>query len=75
MAYGLGSGCRECGSGLFPGDGKCPACYGSGRNVHLNSERQFCEKCGGSGVCPGCGGDGRAHFEPPSGPTFGQLLR
>jgi hypothetical protein len=48
--------CRDCKS---PGNGKCRVCSGTGINVHLNSDRQSCENCGGSGACPTCQGSGR----------------
>ncbi len=43
--------CVVCG-----GSGECPECYGSGRNVHLNTEGDICERCKGSGKCTNCGG-------------------
>ena len=41
------------------GDGKCPECFGSGVNVHLDEDEPKCRKCGGSGQCPLCQGTGR----------------
>ncbi|HLI62496.1 MAG TPA: hypothetical protein VKV05_03795 [Terriglobales bacterium] len=46
--------CLECG-----GDGKCPECFGSGVNVHLDEDEPKCRRCGGSGQCPWCHGTGR----------------
>jgi DnaJ-class molecular chaperone len=40
------------------GSGKCPECFGSGVNVHLNQDEPNNTKCSGSGVCPECGGTG-----------------
>ncbi len=48
----------DCDGGMFEGDGKCDMCHGTGKNVHLNSDKVDCEKCGGSGICPACGGTG-----------------
>ena len=42
------------------GDGKCPECFGSGVNAHLDEDEPKCRKCAGSGKCPVCEGTGRA---------------
>lgn len=42
-----------------PGDGKCAKCYGSGTDLHLNSDKPACESCQGTGKCPACQGTGR----------------
>jgi len=44
-------------------------CYGTGKNVHLNTDRRECENCQGTGICPGCGGTGRGRR------TLAYLLR
>ena len=41
--------CSECG-----GSGECPRCFGSGRNVALNSDEDKCPYCHGTGICPSC---------------------
>lgn len=43
--------CDTCG-----GDGKCPACHGSGIDQELGEGN--CALCLGSGVCPNCLGSG-----------------
>jgi hypothetical protein len=45
---------------MLMGDGKCAMCHGTGKNVHLNSDRVDCEMCNGSGVCPTCVGTGQS---------------
>ncbi len=46
--------CGEC-----RGDGKCPDCYGSGTNTHLNQSEPSCQRCSGIGKCPSCLGTGQ----------------
>jgi hypothetical protein len=46
--------CDTCG-----GDGKCPECFGSGVNIHLDEDEPKCRKCAGTGKCPVCEGTGK----------------
>ena len=50
--FGLPERCQHCDD--FPGSGKCSRCYGTGKNIHLNSDRSECEECHGSAVCQYC---------------------
>lgn len=47
----------------FPGSGKCSGCYGTGKNIHLNSDRTECEVCSGTGICQYC--KAKQVFGPP----------
>jgi hypothetical protein len=56
MPFGsLGGGrhCSDCG-----GSGDCQQCFGTGRNVALNSDQEKCPNCDGSGRCPTCSDTG-----------------
>jgi hypothetical protein len=44
-----GRRCSECG-----GSGECPRCFGTGKNVALNSDQERCPHCKGTGICPTC---------------------
>ncbi len=59
--FGRPERCEHCDD--FPGSGKCSRCFGTGKNVHLNSDRLECEECGGSAICQYC--KGRQIFGPP----------
>jgi hypothetical protein len=48
--WNSGRRCHDCGS-----TGECPRCFGTGRNVSLNSDDEKCPNCLGTGVCPSCG--------------------
>jgi hypothetical protein len=41
------------------GSGKCPDCFGTGVNIHVNQDEPMCRICSGSGKCPGCEGTGK----------------
>ena len=41
------------------GEGKCPECFGSGVNVHLDEDEPKCRKCSGTGKCQVCEGTGK----------------
>lgn len=41
--------CSECG-----GSGEYPRCFGTGKNVALNSDEEKCPHCHGTGICPTC---------------------
>ncbi len=55
--------CQNC---LYPGNGKCPDCNGSGLIQNpidavsraLADEDQYCETCNGTGDCQSCDGKG-----------------
>ena len=44
-----GRRCTECG-----GTGECPRCFGTGKSVALNSDKEKCPHCNGTGICPTC---------------------
>jgi len=44
------------------GSGKCPSCYGTGQNMHLNSPEPKCPECRGTGVCTVCRGSGKSQL-------------
>ncbi len=52
-------GCTKCG-----GTGECAECFGSGVNVHLNSEENECRSCHGKRKCVDCAGTGRRDGVP-----------
>lgn len=47
--------CPDCDS---PGNGKCAKCYGTGKNLKLNSDREKCDYCHGTAICSHCRGTG-----------------
>lgn len=59
--FGRPERCEQCDD--FPGSGKCSKCYGTGKNIHLNSDRSDCEECSGSAICQYC--KGRQVMGPP----------
>jgi hypothetical protein len=59
--------CEKCDE--FPGSGKCASCFGSGKDIHINSTRTECVACSGTGVCPACHGEG------PKGAAVDSLWR
>jgi hypothetical protein len=59
--FGRNERCEHCDD--FPGSGKCSRCFGTGKNLHLNSERLECEDCRGSTICQFC--KGRDALGPP----------
>lgn len=56
---------REDACGSCHGDGKCAECFGSGTNVHLNSDQPKCQNCAGTGTCPACNGSGSVYNRGP----------
>ncbi len=64
---GMSKRCEKCDE--YPGSGKCAGCFGSGKDIHINSTRTECAACGGTGVCPACHGEG------PKGAAVGSLGR
>lgn len=60
------TGCGTCGRRAVRGNGKCPACGGTGsqfdRYLPSPLQEQECDACGGSGICPSCHGTGLLSF-------------
>jgi len=52
---GSPSRCEDCDN---PGNGRCAKCYGTGKNLKLNSDREKCDYCRGTAICAYCQGTG-----------------
>jgi DnaJ-class molecular chaperone len=64
--------CKNChqSASIFRGNGMCRLCFGSGKNVRIDSIPVACENCNGLGLCPTCNGDGIV-----TTPTVSEWLR
>src|SRR5580700_12152499 len=58
--------CQAC-----KGSAKCPECFGSGTNIHLNETEPKCRQRSGTGTCPACKGTGISpHLWETNWPTI-----